>query len=46
MYVSAGVPQPYTHTAPLHHHTAHPQPATTPTGSQQQSQHAAPSPVQ
>ncbi|XP_041038125.1 ataxin-2-like protein [Carcharodon carcharias] len=46
MYVSAGVPQPYTHAAPLHHHTPHPQPATTPTGGQQQGQHAAPSPVQ
>ncbi|XP_069783018.1 ataxin-2-like protein isoform X2 [Narcine bancroftii] len=46
MYVSAGVPQAYPHTAPIHHHTGHPQPATTPTGSQQQGQHAAPSPVQ
>nr|XP_033802389.1 ataxin-2-like protein isoform X1 [Geotrypetes seraphini] len=41
----AAVHQPYSHHAPqLHPHQ--PQPATTPTGSQQQGQHAAPSPVQ
>lgn len=45
MYVSAGVHQQYPHGAPLHHHPAHPQPPSTPTGSQQQGQHA-PSPVQ
>ncbi|XP_072127527.1 ataxin-2-like protein isoform X6 [Mobula birostris] len=46
MYVSAQVPQAYPHATPLHHHSTHPQPATTPTGNQAQGQHAAPSPVQ
>ncbi|XP_041095455.1 ataxin-2-like isoform X1 [Polyodon spathula] len=41
----ATVPQPYPHhSTPLHPHQ--PQPATTPTGNQQGSQHPAPSPVQ